>query len=211
MSPSRANRPPRLVVAGLAACLFAAAGAVASSGSGTPTDSPADQPAASAAGSAPALAPSPPSSLIIERLGLSTDVVQLRAAPDGKSLELPPLERLGWDSTSATPGQAGVTVVTGFISRSAKQPGALRHLGRLRPGDVVALRRNDEHTVDYRVTDIAYYPQGTFPAERVFARADRPELRLISTGGPLREGDGLGNAVVTAVAEPAADPALTEP
>lgn len=203
MSPSSANRPSRLVVAGVAACLVAGFGAVASAGSGTPAGSPAARSTAPAEASAPALPPSPPSMLTIERVGLRADVIQLGPVPGGTSLELPPLQRLGWDSTSATPGQSGVTVVTGFISRSAKQPGALRHLGRLRAGDVVAVRRTDEQTVDYRVTDIAYYPQGTFPAERVFARADRPELRLISTGGPLHEGDGLGNAVVSAVAEPA--------
>ncbi|MDO7868390.1 hypothetical protein [Nocardioides jiangxiensis] len=49
------------------------------------------------------------------------------------------------------------------------------------------------------MTGIDYYARGTFPAATVFPQTRRPELRLISTGGPLHDGDPLGNAVVTAV------------
>lgn len=200
MPTTALSRPRRFATAGVAACLAAGVGAMAF-GAGATTTAPRESaPPAAAAAGAP-LPASPPSRIVIERLDLATKVHELQAASGGTTLTLPPLRATGWDATSATPGQVGITVVTGYIARTAKQPGALHGMSRLREGDVVTLRRQDRRTVDYRVTGVAYYPQGKFPAAEVFATTSRPELRLISTGGPLHPGDPLGNAVVTAVAD----------
>lgn len=193
----------RFVTAGFAACLVAGAASMAF-GSGATRTAGADQAAATPAATQTtqaALPASPPSRITIKRLRIAAKVVGLRASADGTTLTLPPLDQTGWDATSVTPGAAGITVVTGYIARTAGQPGALRELGRLRDGDVVTVERKDRKRIDYRVTAIDYYAQGTFPAERVFPQTNRPELRLISTGGPLRKGDPLGNAVVTAVVD----------
>lgn len=203
----------RFVTAGFAACLVAGAASMAfGSGATQPATQSATQSVGPDAGSTPtatqtaqaaqaALPASPPDRITIKRLRIAAKVVGLRASADGTTLTLPPLDQTGWDATSVTPGAAGITVVTGYIARTADQPGVLRDLGRLRDGDVVTVERKDRRRIDYRVTAIDYYAQGTFPAERVFPRTNRPELRLISTGGPLRKGDPLGNAVVTAVAD----------
>ncbi|GGO90463.1 hypothetical protein GCM10011584_22290 [Nocardioides phosphati] len=193
-------RRHRLLTAGVAVCL-AAGGATMAFGAGvSPQAAPGVTQAPAAVTAAP-LPPSPPDQILIERLRLAAKVVELRAAADGRTLTLPPLRETGWDSTSVTPGEAGITVVTGYIARTSRQPGVLKGLGRLRDGDVVTVERKDRKRVHYRVTSVDYYAQGSFPADRVFPRTDRPELRLISTGGPLHHGDPLGNAVVTAVAE----------
>lgn len=198
-STSTVERRRRVVVAGFAACLVLGVGAVASGG-GT-TASPQPESAPTTGSTAATLPPSRPVRMSIDRLDVAARVRVLRAADDGRTLALPPLRAAGWDVTSATPGEAGITVVTGYIARSAREPGLLKGLARLREGDVVTLRRKDGRAVDYRVTGVAYYPQGHFPATQVFTRTTRPELRLISTGGPLHRGDPLGNAVVTAVAD----------
>lgn len=197
----------RFVTAGFAACLVAGAASMAFGSGATQSVGPdadstptATQTAQTAQAALPA---SPPDRITIKRLRIAAKVVGLRASADGTTLTLPPLDQAGWDATSVTPGAAGITVVTGYIARTADQPGVLRDLGRLRDGDVVTVERKDGRRIDYRVTAIDYYAQGTFPAERVFPRTNRPELRLISTGGPLRKGDRLGNAVVTAVADDA--------
>lgn len=198
-STSTVNRPRRAVAAGFAACLVLGVGAVAFGGGTTTSPQPESAPTTGA--TAATLPASRPVRIRIDRLDVTAKVRVLEAAADGSTLALPPLRATGWDATSATPGEAGITVVTGYIARTTSEPGVLRGLVRLREGDVVSLRRKDGRTVDYRVTGIAYYPQGRFPATRVFTRTTRPELRLISTGGPLHRGDPLGNAVVTAVAD----------
>lgn len=192
----------RIAAAGFVTCLAATAATMAfSAGSSTPDPGTAPVSAPeSVATSRPSLPASPPTSMRIEKLGVSTSVVELGTGRR-QTLELPPLQGAGWDTTSVTPGQGGITVVAGFIRRSSDQPGALRDLGKLKRGDVISLRRADHQDVDYRVTRIAYYPEGTFPASKVFAPVTAPELRLVSTGGALRKGDPLGNAVVYATAE----------
>lgn len=197
---STASRRRRVAAAGFAASLLLGGGATVAFGGGM-TASPEPESAPTTGVTAAALPASRPVRIEIERLDVAARVRVLRAADDGSTLALPPLRATGWDATSATPGEVGITVVTGYIARTARQPGVLRGLARLRTGDVVTLRRKDGRTVDYRVTGIAYYEQGQFPAARVFTRTNRPELRLISTGGPLHRGDPLGNAVVTAVAD----------
>lgn len=189
----------RVAVAGFAACLVLGGAAVAFGGGTAATPQQESSPSTSA--TAETMPASRPVRIRIDRLGVTAKVRVLRAAEDGSTLALPPLRAAGWDATSVTPGEVGITVVAGYIARTAKEPGVLKGLARLRHGDVVTLRRRDGRTVDYRVTGIAYYRQGQFPAARVFTRTTRPELRLISTGGPLHRGDPLGNAVVTAVAD----------
>lgn len=144
------------------------------------------------------LSASPPTRLRIPGLGLDARVVRLGADGSGRNLALPPLRAAGWDVSSVTPGQRGITVIAGFIERAAGSPGALAHLRRLHRGDVVVLRRRDGARVRYRVTRIAFYAQGRLPAAKVFAPSSGPELRLVSLGGQLHRGDPIGNAVVFA-------------
>ncbi len=194
----------RMAALGFVVCLAATAATMAFSAGSSMHPTGADTPSVSAqdgaAASRPPLPASPPKHLRIDKLGVSTSVIELGTGRR-QTLELPPLQGAGWDATSATPGQTGITVVAGFIRRSSDQPGALRNLGKLQRGDIISLRRADDQDVDYRVTKIAYYPEGTFPASKVFGTVTAPELRLVSTGGALRKGDPLGNAVVYATAE----------
>lgn len=143
--------------------------------------------------------PSPPTRLRIPHLGLDVRVVRLGADAGGSNLALPPLRAAGWDVSSAPAGQRGITVVAGFIERSAGRPGALSHLGRLRRGDTIVLGRGGGAPARYRVTRIAFYAEGHLPTPRVFGSPARPELRLVSLGGPLHRGDPIGNAVVFGV------------
>lgn len=196
-SRSAYGRRHRTAAAGLVVCLGASIGALAlsaTSGNSNPGDAAPETTAAAS------LVASPPKRMTIDALGVETPVARLGAGADG-NLELPPLQRAGWDATSVSPGERGVTVVAGYIRRTSSQPGVLRRLNRLQAGDVISLQRADRKTIDYTVTEVAWYPQGEFPAEKVFAPVDGVELRLVSTGGGLRPRDGLGNAVVYATAE----------
>lgn len=138
----------------------------------------------------------------VRRMRLRAPVVRLGAEPD-RVMELPPLRKAGWDSTSVTPGENGVAVLAGFINR-LDEPGVFARLGRLRRGDTVVVRREDSSVVRFRVDRVVHYELGSFPAGEVYASSGGPELRLISTGGRL-EGQPPGNVVVYATATPPAE------
>lgn len=138
-----------------------------------------------------------PVRLDVRRMRLTAPVTSLEAGRD-QVMELPPLRKAGWDSTSVTPGENGVAVLAGYIHRGP-EPGVFEDLGRLRRGDEVVVRREDSSAVRFRVDRIASYELGTFPADQVYAGSGVPELRLISIGGAL-EGQPPGNVVVYATA-----------
>ncbi|GAB2980184.1 sortase domain-containing protein [Nocardioides montaniterrae] len=196
------SRTHRIAAYGFLACLalMLVAGLINGAKGSRPAEAePAPEPTGSAAPSSSAPLPaSPPTRLRIPRLHLDVRVVRLGAAAGGHDLALPPLRAAGWDATSVTPGEAGVSVVAGFIERRVGEPGALEQLHRLGAGDRIVVRRRDGAAVRYRVTKIAFYPRGKLPATQVFASVGRPELRLVSVGGPLHRGDPIGNAVVFA-------------
>lgn len=190
----------------LAIALVGAGGAVATgarsgddgSGSGQPS-AHSSTPASPTSGTTATL-PLPRSAPVrvnARRMRLTAPVVHLGAGED-QVMELPPLRKVGWDSTSVTPGENGVSVLAGFI-RSDGRPGVFEDLGRLRQGDVVVVHRKDSSAVRFRVERIVSYELGAFPADQVYASNGAPELRLISTGGSL-EGQPSGNVVVYATA-----------
>ncbi|GAB3853301.1 hypothetical protein GCM10028801_05700 [Nocardioides maradonensis] len=195
MSTSSYSRTHRFVAYAFLSCL---ALMVVAGVAGVGHRSPRTEPTAAHPRPASTVAtpPSPPTRLRIPHLGLDVRVVRLGADAGGRNLALPPLRAAGWDRSSALAGGPGITVVAGFIERSVGQRGALTRLGRLRRGDAVVLARRDGAPARYRVTRIAFYPQGQLPATKVFGSTTRPELRLVSLGGPLHRGDPIGNAVV---------------
>ena len=197
MSTSSYSRTHRIVAYAFLGCL---ALMVVAGVAGVGRRSPRTEPTAAHPDPASTVAtsPSPPTRLRIPHLALDVRVVRLGPDAGGRNLALPPLRATGWDASSALAGERGVTVVAGFIERSAGRPGALSHLGRLRRGDTIVLARRDGGPARYRVTRIAFYTQGHLPNTKVFGSTTHPELRLVSLGGPLHAGDPIGNAVVFA-------------
>ena len=128
------------------------------------------------------LAYSPPVQLRIPAIGVSTGFVRLGLQPDG-AMEVPRYGQMaGWYRNGPTPGQRGAAVVAGHVDLMG-QSGVFAELGRLRPGDEVAVDRRDRTTAVFRVTRAAQYPKSHFPTEEVYGGTDGAELRLISCGG----------------------------
>ncbi|WP_161962300.1 sortase domain-bontaining protein [Nocardioides speluncae] len=158
--------------------------------SATPTSTP--------SGTVPALAKSEPRLLVVPKLGVRDQLVSLDAV--GSNMQLPPARKAGWFTGSVTPGEPGVSVIAGYISNpdhTAKH-GVFWGLHRLKVGDKISVRRQDGTTAEFSVTEIASYPAGKFPTERVYATSAEPLLRLVTTGGKLHPKDAPGNVVVYA-------------
>ncbi|WP_217250856.1 class F sortase [Streptomyces sp. AC602_WCS936] len=143
------------------------------------------------------LAPSVPVGLRIPAIGVDTPVMRLGLAADG-TVEVPPVtddDVAGWYRHSPTPGQVGPSVVLGHVTVGTHGDGVFRRLGQLRRGDRVEARREDGTAAEFTVTEVRTVAKADFPTDDVYGDVDRPELRLITCGGP-RSGDEYRDNVI---------------
>lgn len=143
---------------------------------------------------------SAPVRLRIPAIGVDTPVIRLGLAPDG-GVQVPPVtahDRAGWYRYSPAPGQTGPSVILGHVTVGAYGDGVFRHLARLHRGDRIVTRLENGTAVGFAVASVRTVAKADFPADDVYGDVDRPELRLITCGGP-RTGDGyLDNVIVFA-------------
>lgn len=164
----------------------------------TPPSTP--PPARQSADAARALRRSAPVRLRVPAIGVDTPLIRLGLTPGG-GVEVPPVtahDRAGWYQFSPTPGQTGPSVILGHVTVGAYGDGVFRHLARLRRGDRIEARLENRTTAVFTVDSVRTVAKAEFPADAVYGDVDRPELRLITCGGP-RTGDGyLDNVIVFA-------------
>ncbi|MEU0432185.1 class F sortase [Streptomyces sp. NPDC006290] len=147
-----------------------------------------------------ALGRSVPVGLRIPAIGVDTPLMRLGLAPDG-SVQVPPIaahDQAGWYRHSPTPGQTGPSVILGHVTVGAYGDGVFRHLARLRHGDRIVVRLENGRSAVFAVSSVRTVAKADFPTDAVYGDVDRPELRLITCGGP-RSGNGyLDNVIVFA-------------
>ncbi|PWI15148.1 class F sortase [Streptomyces sp. Act143] len=147
--------------------------------------------------SAAPLARSVPARLRIPAIGVDTPVIRLGLAADG-SVRVPPVEahdRAGWYEHSPTPGQTGPSVILGHVTVGPHGDGVFRRMAELRRGDRILARLENGSTAEFTVTSLRTVDKAEFPTKDVYGDVDRPELRLITCGGP-RTGAGYRDNVI---------------
>lgn len=156
-------------------------------------------PASSAAGKigpggvhGPVLARSLPVSVSIPAIGVRSTLLSLGLNRDG-TLQVPSLvtsaDRAAWYKNSATPGQAGTSVIEGHVD-SYHGPAVFFRLGALRPGNKVDVRLANGVTAIFQVTGVRSYAKDEFPAKSVYGPANYAALRLITCGGDFDSATG---------------------
>ncbi|MFK4111259.1 class F sortase [Streptomyces sp. NPDC002176] len=134
-------------------------------------------------------------------IGVDTPVMRLGLAQDG-TVQVPPItahDQAGWYQDSPTPGQTGPSVILGHVTVGAYGDGVFRRLDRLRRGGEISVRLENGTSAEFTVTSVRTVAKAEFPTAAVYGDVDRPELRLITCGGP-RTGDGYrDNVIVFAV------------
>jgi Sortase domain len=198
--------------------VLAAGSLVAGCGTGHPAPGPAGRsgghsaavaaagrPSAAPPGGRPAPAQLPasvPVRLLIPAIGVDTPVMRLGLAPDG-TVQVPPVEAhapAGWYGGSPTPGRTGPSVILAHVTVGRYGDGVFVHLARLERGDRVTVRLKDGASAVFTVDEVRTVAKAHFPTSAVYGDVDRPELRLITCGGP-RDSAGTGyldNVVVYA-------------
>ena len=138
---------------------------------------------------------SPAGRLRIPAIGVNGALQSLALNKTQQTMQLPQPAGAGWYAQGAAPGEVGPTIIVGYIA-GPKGPGVFVRLEALKVGARIDVRRADGKDVVYRVDEIASYSARTFPVNKVYARTDRPTLRLITCGGVLRRWQAAGNVVV---------------
>ncbi|MFJ8807758.1 class F sortase [Streptomyces sp. NPDC102490] len=149
---------------------------------------------------APALPPSPPDRVRIPAIGVDAPLTGLGLTGTG-SLDVPPAGKknlAGWYEAGTTPGETGTAIVAGHVD-NAEGPAVFYRLGALAKGSTIEVDRRDGGVAVFTVDAVEVYAADAFPDEKVYGAADRPELRVITCGGPYARGTGYqGNVVVFA-------------
>jgi hypothetical protein len=145
--------------------------------------------------------PSKPIRITIPAIGVAAAIVPLGLQPGGE-IEVPSLKQAreaGWYQGGPTPGELGPAVIVGHVD-SKTGPGVFYSLGTLQPGQSIRIARADGSDLEFRISRIERVPKDHFPRQRIYGMVNRPELRLITCGGPFDRARGhyTDNVVVFA-------------
>jgi len=141
----------------------------------------------------------PPAALSIPSIAVNARLTRLGITTAG-AIEVPTDPAVpGWYTRSPKPGAIGSSIILGhFDSRSG--PAVFYHLGRLRPGERILIRRTDGSRTVFRVVLVQAYDKDHFPTAAVYGPTPDAELRLVTCGGVFdqRVRSYLSNVVVYA-------------
>ncbi|WP_051837004.1 class F sortase [Streptomyces sp. NRRL WC-3742] len=144
--------------------------------------------------------PSPPTRLLIPALGVDAPVTGLGLNAD-LTVEVPSADHgdeVGWYRNGPTPGETGPAVLIGHYD-TVHGPAVFKNLPRLKPGDLIRIRRTDGGTVDFKVRTLVQAAKDAFPTDQVYGDTPGPALRLITCGGRIgKNGHWTDNIIVLA-------------
>ncbi|GGR67559.1 class F sortase [Streptomyces aureoverticillatus] len=141
-----------------------------------------------------------PTGLRIPAAGVDAEkMLDLGIGADGE-LEVPPAsqgEVPGWWTGGVTPGQKGAAVLVAHYD-TANGPALMRNVAKVEVGDKIMVPRADGSTATFAVREIQQVGKEDFPTHKVYGATERPELRLLTCGGPIKDGHRTDNIILYA-------------
>ncbi|MEU4351645.1 class F sortase [Streptomyces sp. NPDC023838] len=138
-----------------------------------------------------------PTRVVIPSAGVDAGPVLRLGLDDKQALEVPPVDKAelaGWYTGSVTPGERGASVIVAHYD-TAKGPALMRDVRKMHVGDVIEVGRADGSTAVFRIRETQQVDKTDFPTNKVYGKTDRPELRLITCGGPIKNGHRSANII----------------
>ncbi|MET9255528.1 class F sortase [Streptomyces sp. NPDC003717] len=154
-----------------------------SAGAPLPARAGASAPASTGPGAA-ALPRSRPVRLTVPGIAVDAPFTDLTLAANGQ-LQPPPAadtNLVGWYAKGAAPGETGTAVIAGHVDTKTSAA-VFARLDQLQKGDVFQVLRADGRKASFTVDSLETFAKDAFPSRRVYADADRPEVRLITCAG----------------------------
>jgi sortase (surface protein transpeptidase) len=135
-----------------------------------------------------AAAPPGPSTLAIPSIGVRAPIVGVGRKQNG-AMQTPDPGQVGWYQPGPKPGDPGPAVLVGHVD-SRTGPDVFYRLGQLRPGDDILVGRPDGTTSRFLVGRLERHPKDALPTSRIWTKAKRPLLRLITCTGSFDRASG---------------------
>ncbi|MER5564062.1 class F sortase [Streptomyces sp. NPDC002506] len=202
--PAGAPRPARPTGRLAAAALLTGAlgiGLIAcGSGDKAPDVNVKNTASAPAGNTAAPLKESKPTGLRIPSAGVDAKSMLDLGVDGNQELQVPPADKgnePGWWTGGVTPGEKGVSVIVAHYD-TAKGPALMKNVAKVKAGDTIEVPRADGSTATFKVREIQQVDKKNFPTEKVYGKTDRPELRLLTCGGPIKGGHRTDNIVLYA-------------
>lgn len=168
-----------------------------------PRPTPPDVPVASAAG-LPAPRAAAPVALEVSDLDISMAVDPVGIEPDGTMTIPVDGNRAGWYRYGPAPASDVGTVVLAAHVDTLAGLGQFSRLVHVDRGTDVSVTDGDGKTTVYTVTDVERIAKSEVPLDRVFDRAGKRRLVLVTCGGKFDRSTGhyVDNVIVTALPQP---------
>jgi Sortase domain len=153
----------------------------------------------------PLLAQSPPASISIPAIGVTSKLMEVGLNPDG-TIQVPPLNdppltnEAAWYKYSPTPGQPGPSIIEGHVDSASGGPSVFFRLGALKPGNLVDVTLADGQAAVFKISAVRSYLKSQFPTSTVYGFTDYASLRLITCGGSFDKQSGHYTSNVVAFA-----------
>ena len=129
-----------------------------------------------------------PSTLSIPKIGVNAAIVGVGLKANG-AMQTPDPNQVGWYERGPRPGDPGPAVLIGHVD-SRTDPAVFHRLGQLRPGDEILVGRADGTTARFLVERLERHPKAALPTSRIWTKANRPLLRLITCTGSFDHATG---------------------
>ncbi|MER6782186.1 MULTISPECIES: sortase domain-bontaining protein [unclassified Streptomyces] len=179
-------------------------GALAACGAGG-TELPPDPKVGNASAAAPvadtttALPPSKPTGMKIDAAGVDAKgMVDLKVDATTGELGVPnadtDADNPGWWTGGATPGERGVSVLVAHFD-TKHGPALMKNVKKIGLGDLIEVPREDGRTAKFRIREIEDVDKKDFPTDKVYGETRRPELRLLTCGGEIKDGHRTNNVI----------------
>ena len=135
-----------------------------------------------------AAGPPGPSTLSIPGIGVHAPIVGVGLKANG-AMQTPDPGQVGWYRHGPRPGEPGPAVLVGHVDTHT-DPDVFHRLRDLRPGDELLVGRADGTTTRFRVGRLEQHPKTALPTNRIWTKAKRPLLRLITCAGSFDKATG---------------------
>ena len=129
-----------------------------------------------------------PSTLSIPRIGVNAAIVGVGRKANG-AMQVPDAGQIGWYRNGPKPGDPGPAVLIGHVD-TRTGPDVFYRLGKLRAGDAILVGRADGSTTRFLVGRLERHPKTALPTSRIWTKANRPLLRLITCAGSFDRATG---------------------